>query len=218
MTKIVRETVVDRTVALLRERILRGRLLPGVAVTEEALAAELGVSRPTVRQALNTLAISGLLTRHPSTRVLEVTTLTSQDIIEIYRARRFLELAGVDAAAAARPEELLRIEQAVMLMAKAVDEDDLHGFVEADSRCHAETVGLLRSRYLSHTHAELMAKLHLAISQVSAEEQDSAVMLLRHREFSKLLAAGRLREARANLEQRLIHAEQAVLPKAIAHS
>ena len=94
MGRIVRETVADRTVSLLRQQILDGELRPGDSVTEEAMVAELGVSRPTVRQALNTLHVSGLLTRHPSTRVLEVTTVTHEDIVEIYRARRFLELAG----------------------------------------------------------------------------------------------------------------------------
>ena len=106
MGRIVRETVADRTVSLLRQQILDGELRPGDSVTEEAMVAELGVSRPTVRQALNTLHVSGLLTRHPSTRVLEVTTVTHEDIVEIYRARRFLELAGSDAAADTPPEGL----------------------------------------------------------------------------------------------------------------
>lgn len=214
MSKIVRETVADRTVALLRRRILDGELRPGDPVTEEAMASELGVSRPTVRQALNSLELSGLLTRHPSTRVLQVTTLSRQDIVEIYRARRFLELAGVDAAADTSAEGLVPIQQAVLQMEKAVQEHDVDGFVEADHRCHVEVVALLRSRYLSQMHAELMTKLHLAISQVTAEVQDNEVVLARHREFCDLLVSGRIAQAGANLEQRLLEAEESILPKA----
>ena len=70
MTIIHRETVADKSVAALRDRIIAGELRPGTAVTEEAIAEELGVSRATVRQALNTLMLEGLLTRHPTTRVL----------------------------------------------------------------------------------------------------------------------------------------------------
>lgn len=216
MTKIVRETVADRTVAVLRERILSGELHPGDAVTEEALAAELGVSRPTVRQALNTLELSGLLTRNGSTRVLEVTTLTTEDIIEIYRARRFLELGGVDAAEGASTEDLQPIQESVAEMARAVQADDMEMFVQADYRCHVEVVALLRSRVLSRAHAELLAKLRLAITQVTAEEQDNTLVLERHQDFWRLLDTGRIKDARANLEQRLLEAEQSILPKATA--
>ena len=214
MGRIVRETVADRTVSLLRQQILDGELRPGDSVTEEAMVAELGVSRPTVRQALNTLHVSGLLTRHPSTRVLEVTTVTHEDIVEIYRARRFLELAGVDAAADTPPEGLAGVQEAVLEMEGALQENDIDRFVQADYRCHREVVGLLRSRYLSQTHAQLMAKLRLAITKVTTQEQDNEVVLARHREFCDLLTTGRLREAQANLEQRLIDAEQSILPEA----
>lgn len=217
MAKIVRETVAERTVAVLRDRILGGELRPGDMVTEEALAAELGVSRPTVRQALNTLELSGLLTRNGSTRVLQVTTLTTQDIVEIYRARRFLELGGVDAAGEATAEELAPIQQAVAEMGEAVEAGDMERFVQADYRCHVEVVALLRSSFLSRAHAELLAKLRLAISQVTAEEQDNTVVYARHQDFWSMLSSGRIDEARGNLEQRLLEAEQSILPKATSN-
>ncbi len=44
------------------------------------MAEQYGVSRPTLRQALNTLLLEGLLTRHPGTRVLEVTILNHDDV------------------------------------------------------------------------------------------------------------------------------------------
>ena len=165
-----------------------------------------------MRQALNTLHVSGLL-RHPSTRVLEVTTVTHEDIVEIYRARRFLELAGVEAAADTPPEGLAGIQEAVLEMERALQENDIDRFVQADYRCHREVVGLLRSRYLSQTHAQLMAKLRLAITKVTTQEQDNGVVLAPAR-VCDLLTTGRLREAQANLEQRLIDAEQSILPEA----
>lgn len=214
VAKIVRETVAERTVAQLRDQILGGELRPGNTVTEEALAAQFGVSRPTVRQALNTLELSGLLTRNSSTRVLEVTTLSTQDIVEIYRARRFLELGGVDAAAGRTADELASIQQAVIEMGQAVAADDMEAFVQADYRCHVEVVALLRSSFLSRAHAELLAKLRLAITQVTVEEQDNKMVFERHQEFWRLLSGGRVAEARTNLEQRLLEAEQSILPKA----
>src|SRR6266567_1835518 len=170
MTRIQRETVADKCAAILRDRILSGTVRPGTAVTEDAVAEDLGASRATIRQALNTLIFEGLLTRHPATRVLQVTTLRPEDVRDIYRARRFLELGGVDAAAHASPQELAAITDAVRDLEKTVADDDLPGLVQADFRCHAAVVALLGSHHLSAAHTHLMAKLRLVIT---ASEQDN---------------------------------------------
>lgn len=55
-----------RIYLLLRERILNGALEPGSRLPGElSIAAEYGVSRVTVRRALDTLAIDGLIDRRP---------------------------------------------------------------------------------------------------------------------------------------------------------
>ncbi|MBB5223976.1 DNA-binding GntR family transcriptional regulator [Amaricoccus macauensis] len=95
--RIRRETVAEQCVQLLRRQILEWRLVPGEVVTEESIARDMGVSRPTVREVLNTLIVEGLLTRNPTTRSLCVTRLDCGGINEIYRVRRLLEAAGVRA-------------------------------------------------------------------------------------------------------------------------
>lgn len=95
--RIRRETVAEQCVQLLRRQILEWRLVPGEVVTEESIARDMGVSRPTVREVLNTLIVEGLLTRNPTTRSLCVTRLDCAEISEIYRVRRLLEAAGVRA-------------------------------------------------------------------------------------------------------------------------
>ena len=137
----------------------RKRSPPGARITAGAMAQKLGISRATVRQALNTLVIEGLLVRNPATRVLEVTSLDAQDISEIYRARRVLEPAGVEASRTATSDELELLKRAVDGMREAVQNDDVLGFVQADSLCHARTVGFLRSQILSQTHEALMTRL-----------------------------------------------------------
>lgn len=57
-----RRSIVDEATAALRARILHGAWAPGDPVpTEAALTAQLGVSRSTVREALNRLASDGLI-------------------------------------------------------------------------------------------------------------------------------------------------------------
>src|SRR5689334_13511714 len=56
---------VDRTVADLRGRILRGELTPGEQLRQEQLADAVGVSRIPLREALRALAVQGLLEHRP---------------------------------------------------------------------------------------------------------------------------------------------------------
>jgi len=210
VTKIQRETVAEKSATELRERILQGELRPGTQITEEAIAENLGVSRSTVRQVLNTLLLEDLLTRHPTTRVLQVTELSNNDLADIYRARRFLELGGVDAAAHASPEALAPVVRAVHQLEQAAANHDVAGFVQADFRCHAAVVALLGSQHLSTAHAQLMSKLRLTITHVTAHEEDNDQALAEHQEFCALLTSGAISDARANLAARLDHAEQAL--------
>jgi DNA-binding GntR family transcriptional regulator len=210
--KVRRETVAEQSVAVIRRQILDRELRPGTPVTEEAMAQALGVSRATVREVLGALAIEGLLTRDPKTRVLQVTTLTRAEVQEIYTARRVLELAGVEAAATASDQELQQLARTVDDMAAAVARRDLAALVEADTRCHERTVAFLGTRYLSDTHSAIMVKLHLAMAQVeSADERDENELLAEHREFCDLVLARETAKAQENLLKRLVEAEELVL-------
>lgn len=217
--KIHRETVAERATAQLRRSILHSGLPPGTPVTEEAMSSQLGVSRTTMRQALNTLMHEGLLTRHPTTRVLEVTTLSQDDVQDIYRARRFLELGGIDAAKEASPQQLQQLELAVQDLRRAVESDDLEAFIHADFQCHAAIVAFLGSRHLSETHALLMSKLRIAIAHITSDEQDNLESLTIHEKFTQQILTGDLDAARKNLAHRLEESEHVVLGKALpSHS
>lgn len=211
MPKVRRQTVTEQGVQVLRGRIVDGELKPGHAVTEEAMAKDIGISRPTMREVLNTLVGEGLLTRHPTTRVLQVTILSDEEIHEIYVARTLLELGGVDAAAHVDDNELQVLVQIMEQMQQAIADDDNYALVQADTRCHAQTVAFLHSRYLSELHAQLMAKLNLRMSRVTAIQDAAAQVLRPHQQFCALVMRRDTEGAKANLRARLQEAERAVL-------
>lgn len=211
MAKVRRETVAEQGLSILRAQILDGTLKPGDAVTEEAMAQELGISRPTLREVLKTLVGEGLLTRHPSTRILQVTTLTVEEVREMYVARRVLECAGIDAAASLPDEAFAPLRETLEEMAEAVAGRDHYGLVQTDRRCHSETVALTGSRYLISLHDRLMARMNLTLSQVESDEPSDYTEVLRlHREYCTLIMERRPEEAKAQLLQRLEVAEQEV--------
>ncbi|WP_260857347.1 GntR family transcriptional regulator [Microbacterium sp. 1.5R] len=86
----------DGAVQEIRRAIVKGALRPGEKVTEVGLAAQLGISRPTLREALNQLAREGLLVQEPY-RGMRVAELSLSAHLDLARTREALDLLAVDA-------------------------------------------------------------------------------------------------------------------------
>jgi DNA-binding GntR family transcriptional regulator len=76
--------------AELRRRIMAGHYAPGLQMKEEALAAEMAVSRTPIRTALRRLVEEGLLLNHAN-RGAFVADWTQRDIDEVFDLRCMLE-------------------------------------------------------------------------------------------------------------------------------
>lgn len=93
----------DRVVDALRTRMLEGALAPGVALREVSVAAELEVSRNTLREALRLLTSEGLVVQSPN-RGASVKNFTVSEVRDIYRTRRVLEVQAATESAVATDE------------------------------------------------------------------------------------------------------------------
>lgn len=204
---IRRETMAEQGAEVLRNQMLSGVLRPGDLVREEAMAREIGISRPTLREALSTLVVEGLLTRNPSTRALQVTRVSAEEIRQIYIVRRLLELAGVDAMAAATPASLAPLEAATAALVTAVESGDRPAVTRSDIECHLATVGLVGSPDLVEFYRRLLTKLELAMAEGMRTSAALKFALDVHVEFLALLREGKVAEARAQLLDRLNEAE-----------
>jgi DNA-binding GntR family transcriptional regulator len=76
--------------AHIRDRIRAGSLAGGERVVPEAIAAELSISRMPVREAIRQLDSEGLLTIRPNRGAI-VTTLTPEEVLELFEMRSVLE-------------------------------------------------------------------------------------------------------------------------------
>lgn len=210
--RVRRETVAEQSVQLLRNQILERKLLPGDAVTEEAMARDIGISRPTMREALNTLIVEGLLTRNPTTRVLHVTRISAQKIREIYRTRRLLEVGGIDAVIHVPDTALEPLSAATEQLVASVASGDGPAVVRADIACHVSTVALIGSSDLTNFYARQLAKLQLAMAEVvQSADQDTQALRDDHQRFLWLMRERQVEEATAHLLERLNYAERQLL-------
>lgn len=93
--KLRRTTTAQQVADGLSELIMSGRFEPGTRLRESAIAAELGVSRNTVREAVRVLQLGGLV-RHEVNRGAVVITPTSENVRSTAHApcSRWLRPAG----------------------------------------------------------------------------------------------------------------------------
>jgi len=116
------ESVVDQVYAVVRARILSGALPAGSRLPQNALAAELGVSRTPLREALRRLSTEGLVV-FEANRGATVAQQDLSDMLHAWRARLVLEPAAARLAAEVRaPDALERMRRAVAQQRRVADD------------------------------------------------------------------------------------------------
>jgi len=137
------EPLGDRVYATLREYLRAGRVPVGQPLAEAALAAQLGVSRTPVREALARLASDGLLVSDG--RSFIVPALSDDDVENIYALRFLLEPEALREIAAARParKTLAPLRKAIDDMAAAHAAGDGAEFMEANYRYRTAWMALI---------------------------------------------------------------------------
>src|SRR5215211_4045067 len=91
-------TAVDHAFSLIWRQLITGERIPGERLSDVELAAQLGVSRTPVRQALHRLAHYELVRFDPR-RGFSVREFTAQDVHEMYDIRSALEVLALRQAA-----------------------------------------------------------------------------------------------------------------------
>lgn len=130
-------TLPDVVKLALKRRIVNNEIPAGARLVEASLAAELGVSRTTLRAALRELRNDGLVEIVPR-RGCFVARMSPDEIDDVCFARYVLE-AGAACEAGARFDDarLAELEQELDAMAEAASAGDAAAVVESDTRFHS---------------------------------------------------------------------------------
>ena len=206
-------STVDRVVEELRRAVFEGDLESGTPLREVALAESLGVSRPTVREALTVLVGEGLATREPH-RGVAVATPDPASIGDVSRAREVLELAGVRHWATAEDADRKAVRTSLEEYAAAVAADA--SYEELNRRhlaIHLSFVGLTGSPRLVGMAAAIHAELRLALAQVERARRNASDQVAAHALLVDLLESGDVAAAEAELERHLADGEAAILER-----
>jgi DNA-binding GntR family transcriptional regulator len=213
LASVEQTSTVDRVVEELRRAVFEGDLESGTPLREVALAESLGVSRPTVREALTVLVAEGLATREPHPGV-SVATPDPESVGDVARARRVLELAGVrswpDAEDADRKAVRTSLEEYAAAVAGDASYEELN---RRHLAIHLSFVGLTGSPRLVAMAASVHAELRLALAQVERARRNASDQVAAHALLVELLEAGDVAGAEAELERHLADGEAAILER-----
>lgn len=133
----------QRALQELRRMIFAGELAGGTDHLESELADRLGMSRTPIREAALTLENQGLLELRPRKGV-RILPVSPSDMREIYEVLTALESQAAEQAAQRgySDSDLSELAAAIEDMDRAVADQDLEAWAEADNRFHAELVRL----------------------------------------------------------------------------
>ena len=146
----------------LRQRIFSHELPPGTWVDEQALAADYGISRTPLREALKVLAAEGLVTLKPR-RGCYVTEISERDLDEVFSVMSMLEgeCARLSAARATE-DDLARLRAIHANLEKAAGKPDIDRFFEANQAFHLALQEIADNRWLLHVIEDLRKVIKLS--------------------------------------------------------
>jgi DNA-binding GntR family transcriptional regulator len=175
----------------LRHRILNNELPADTRLVEANLAAEFGVSRGTIRDAMRSLQSEGLIEIVPR-RYSIVTRMSTEDAEDVCFARYVLEDASVMGGLGKNCDELAEgLRQALEEMSAGARADDLDAVVDSDTKFHELLIDVSGRRRLKDLWSMMNSQMG-ALMRSSLERQgislDDAVD--RHRGILEAVTVG----------------------------
>ncbi|CRZ34720.1 GntR family transcriptional regulator [Herbinix hemicellulosilytica] len=194
-----RYTLGGRVYNAIRDKILSGQYKESEELKENAVAAELGVSRTPVREALRQLELEGLVTIIPN-KGAYVTGITKKDIHDIYIIRSYLEgLCAKWACENITEAQIEALEEILYLSDFHAGRGHYDQMVELDNKFHELIYKASGSKILNHVlsdfhqYVERVRKVTLSMpyrAEKSSKEHAAIVEAIKKRD-------GKLAEALA---------------------
>ena len=196
----------------IRERILRGDLLPGQTLSENQLAEEFSVSRTPVREAVRLLIGDGLVAVSPG-RKMRVILPSAKDIHEVYDVRSIIECEAVCRLLddKKRNISLSNMEKFCDLGDKALKRKDIDGLARANEQFHSCLMDSLKNDRL----LEQFRTMHQLITMYRIQTLQNDVWAetgnQEHRKLTQSIRDGKKEDSLGVLKKHIHGAEDTLI-------
>lgn len=155
-------SLAEQAYQLLVKKITRLELAPGAVLAEKSLMVELGIGRTPIREALQRLAMEGLVSHLPN-RGMFVSDISATSVQHIYEFRALIDGYAARLAATraseADIEELTAIQEGLV---QATEEDDIDRYVDLDWRFYEVLSAAAQNTYVAEVVPRIF-NLHLRL-------------------------------------------------------
>ncbi len=154
----------------LRGAILSGRLRPGTALVETALAEQMNVSRAPIREAIQILENDGLV-ETIAYKGKQVKPLTAREVAETYSLREVFEVMAVRRILEnGAPLDVLHAQCDAMMA--AAENDDYAALTAADEAFHHTLIRLADHDLLQASWKNLYLRIHQIMALRNRDERN----------------------------------------------
>ena len=181
----------------LKMQILTGKIVPGTRLMEVELAADMGVSRTPIREAIRKLEKEGLVTIEPR-RGAYASQISVKDMVDSLEVRQDMEgLAAYFASSRMTEEQMADLKRTSDSYNRAVAEGDMDSMIAYDTRFHRIIVESCNNNILVHM-IEQLQELVLRFRYIYYDDFRRAEnMPEEHRQILEAIRDGRAEDARA---------------------
>ena len=185
-----KRSLTERAYHELEELIATLKLKPGEVLSETGLAEQLGIGRTPVREALQRLAIEGMVVVLPRRGIL-VSEINVSRQLQLIEVRRELErlVARTAARRASEAERRAFAELADALEAAASTDDDI-GFMRLDKEFNAMTVAACRNQVAASAMRQIQGLSRRFWYRHYQEALDLPRCVRLHKGVAEAIAAG----------------------------
>lgn len=210
--QVQRAKSLGRQVAdVLRQRIVRGELVPGSRLVEEAVAEEFAVSRGPVRDAFTQLSFERLVDVKRPGGVF-VIGLTVDDVEQLYSLRGALESLALERAMRIEDDDAWRASaRAVEGMLESARRRDAEGFLAADLDFHSHIYELAAHPRLRGAWEQYKPTFEALLDVTIHQDSDLTDAAEDHRRLLETMRSGDVAAARALLEGHLAGSQARML-------
>jgi DNA-binding GntR family transcriptional regulator len=183
------KNLAEQIATQLRRKILQGKLPPGSSIKERDNAAEIGVSRTPLREAIRILSTEGLVELRPArSPIVSVPTIKQvSDDVEVLLAVE--KLSGELACERATDAEITEIEQIVADMSARFDIADPLDMFETDMSFHSALAHAAHNRPLSEIHQRFLARLWRSRYLAAVQRRNRERVIDHHTQIARALRA-----------------------------
>lgn len=183
----------------LREKVLLSELKPGDKLDVATMALNMGVSRTPVKEALQKLAMLGLIEVHPRKGTF-VAVISARHLVEVTQIKDALEIKACELAASRIEESTLSLLRTLNQRLQSVT--TITEYLVLERQFHRAIVNSAKNARLARLYTEVQAEVEIGRAQVKLAGQRNRALYQEHVAILEALAKG---DAATAVRQMALH-------------